>query len=217
MHILSGHTISRENSRNRPLALLSCSQTDLFGKRKNLFGFPSEKQALKRGDGSTGVQGWTIKITTGKICVSVRPLNLSVVNWKITEPLSGATIKPFFPQVHWQSINGGGDWIWHGDPVRSQLQPPMRKVSEDHLRGAAGKRKCLWCQQLDFTLEQWVDLLLSCKKGDVNERLETVLDWFCFVTCNRRSVKRTTGLPTCQAQDESLNLVTASTSGHLGS
>ena len=52
-----------------------------------------------------------------------------------------------------------------------------------------------------------------CKKGDVNERLETVLDWFCFVTCNRRSVKRTTGLPTCQAQDESLNLVTASTSG----
>ena len=96
MHILSGHTISRENSRNRPLALLSCSQTDLFGKRKNLFGFPSEKQALKRGDGSTGVQGWTIKVTTGKICVSVRPLNLSVVNWKITEPLSGATIKPFF-------------------------------------------------------------------------------------------------------------------------
>ena len=94
----TGHTISRENSRNRPLALLSCSQTDLFGKRKNLFGFPSEKQALKRGDGSTGVQGWTIKVTTGKICVSVRPLNLSVVNWKITEPLSGATIKPFFPR-----------------------------------------------------------------------------------------------------------------------
>ena len=94
----TGHTISRENSRNRPLALLSCSQTDLFGQRKIHFDFPSEKQALKRGDGSTGVQGWTIKITTGKICVSVRPLNLSVVNWKITEPLSGATIKPFFPR-----------------------------------------------------------------------------------------------------------------------
>ena len=98
MHILSAHTINRENSSNRPVALLSGPQTDLFGQRKILFGFPSEKQALKRGDGSTGVQGWTIKITTGKICVSVRPLNLSVVNWKITEPLSGATIKPFFPR-----------------------------------------------------------------------------------------------------------------------
>ena len=96
MHILIAHTISRENSSNSPIALLSCSQTNLFGQRKILFGFPSEKQALKRGDGSTRVQGWTIKITTGKICVSVRPLNLSVVNWKITEPLSGATIKPFF-------------------------------------------------------------------------------------------------------------------------
>ena len=96
MHILIAHTISRENSSNSPIALLSGSQTDLFGQRKILFGFPSEKQALKRGDGSTRVQGWTIKITTGKICVSVRPLNLSVVNWKITEPLSGATIKPFF-------------------------------------------------------------------------------------------------------------------------
>ena len=96
MHILIAHTISRENSSNSPIALLSGSQINLFGQRKILFGFPSEKQALKRGDGSTRVQGWTIKITTGKICVSVRPLNLSVVNWKITESLSGATIKPFF-------------------------------------------------------------------------------------------------------------------------
>ena len=41
----------------------------------------------ERGTGSTKVQGWTIKITTGwaKICASVRPLNLSVVNWKMSE------------------------------------------------------------------------------------------------------------------------------------
>ena len=97
MHILSAHTISRGNSSNRPLALLSCSQSNLFGQRKILFGFPSEKQALKRGDGSTRVQGWTIKITTGKICVSVRPLNLSVVNWKITEPL-WCNHKAFLPR-----------------------------------------------------------------------------------------------------------------------
>ena len=144
MHILIAHTISRENSSNSPIALLSGSQTNLFGQRKILFGFPSEKQALKRGDGSTRVQGWTIKITTGKICVSVRPLNLSVVNWKITEPLSGATIKPFFPGAltkcqwrRWPSMT-----LWSSaitattDDVQSLWRPPTRRSRWEKMSAA---------------------------------------------------------------------------------